>query len=95
MGRWSLDDLPNGQIVESLSQNTSSTLMVAREGATNTRSGVLSVEDVNHLSFAVPNGECVVDGTKCGNGIGVSFWMRYKGTFLCGLVAYERGTNAE
>ena len=81
MGRWSLDDLDGGQLLESLSQNKSSTLLVAREGATNTRTGLLNVEDVNYLNFAVPNGECVVDSTKCGNGIGVSFWMRYKGWF--------------
>ena len=80
MGRWSLDDLVSGQLVESLSQNTSSTLLVAREGATNTRTGVLSVEDVNYLSIAVPNGECLVDDTQAGEGIGVSFWMRYKGS---------------
>jgi len=79
LGRWSLDELDNGQLIESLSQNASSTVLVAREGATNTRLGVLSVEDVNHLSIAVPNGDCLVDLDACGEGFGVSFWIRFKG----------------
>jgi len=79
LGRWSLDELDNGQLKESLSQNASSTVLVAREGATNTRLGVLSVEDVNHLSVAVPNGDCLVDIDACGEGLGVSFWIRFKG----------------
>ncbi|XP_078345359.1 neuropilin-1a-like [Oculina patagonica] len=48
--------------------------------------GVLSVEDVNHLSIAVPNGECLVDIDACAGGLGVSFWMRLKGliSFIIG-----------
>ena len=77
--RWSLDELDSGQVIESLTQNVSSTVLLARDGATNTRLGVLSVEDVNHLSIAVPNGECLVDLDACGEGLGVSFWIRFKG----------------
>lgn len=85
LGRWSLDELDNDILTESLSQNASSTFLLAREGATHTRLGVLSVEDVNHLSVAVPNGDCLVDSTKCGEAFGLSFWMRFKGwiSFFC------------
>ena len=79
LGRWSLDELESDQLTESLSQNASSTLLIAREGATHTRLGVLSVEEVNYLSVAVPNGECLVNVDACAEGLGVSFWMRFKG----------------
>ena len=79
MGRWSLDELENGHFVESQSQNASSTLLLARDGATHTRTGVLTVGDVNYLSVSVPNGDCLVNKAACGGNLVVSFWMKLKG----------------
>ena len=82
LGRWSLDELDSGQVIESLTQNASSTVLLARDGVTNTHLGVLSVEDINPLSIAVPKGDCLVDLDACGEGLGVSFWIRFKGLIL-------------
>lgn len=79
LGRWSLDELENGHFVESQSQNASSTLLLARDGATHTRTGVLTVGDVNYLSVSVPNGDCLVNKAACGDNLVVSFWMKLKG----------------